>query len=88
MLKMWRSPEANALRVVVAEDDDEECDKHPSKVILSDSELTPEQLGQLTQLSETVQVNPSVGKAWGASHQIDTAGHAPIRSVPYRLAPA
>ena len=67
MLKTWHSPEANVLRVVVAEDEEEESDKPPSKVTLSDSELTKEQEGQLEQLLSEFKdvVNASVGKAWG-----------------------
>ena len=90
MLKAWHSPEAKALRVVLAEDNDGESDKPPSRVVLSDSELTKEQEAQLAGLLSEYKdvVNESVGKAWGVSHKIDTAAQVPIRSVPYRLAPA
>ena len=40
MLKAWHSPEAKVLRVIVAEDNGGESDQPPSKVTLSDSELT------------------------------------------------
>ena len=47
MLKTWHT---QALRVVVAEDGGEESDKPPSKLTLSNSDLTKEQGAQLAEL--------------------------------------
>ena len=75
---------------MVAEDGEEESDKPPSKVTLSNSDLTKEQEAQLAELLSEFDdvVSADMGKASAVAHQIGTGPHAPIRPVPYRLAPA
>ena len=87
MLKTWHTPDAKALRVVVVEDGEEESDKPLSKLTFV---LTKEQEAQLAELLSEFDdvVSADMGKASAVTHQIDTGQHAPIWSVPYRLAPA
>lgn len=88
-LKRWNNLEASVMRVVIAEDE-VGTDDPPGRIALSTPDLTQEQSDQLKALLEEFKdvVCPEVGKVEGVEHTIDTGDHSPIRSAPYRLAPA
>ena len=81
-LKMWVDVEAQVLRVVVAQEDEEEdCSRTQCK-------LPDQQERDIQQLLEEFQdvVTSVVGKASGVEHRINTGDHQPTQSPPHRLA--
>ena len=58
--------------------------------MLSKPNLSIEQEKQLKELLKEFDdvVCTKIGKVEGVSHAIETGDHAPVRSAPYRLAPA
>lgn len=84
MLKAWKVPEANALMVIVADDEEDE----PTQGQVVTVELTDEQLLQelLEAYKEILSATP--GMITCLSHPINTGNGSPIRVPPYRLAPA
>jgi len=89
-LKMWTSPEAAVLRVVVADEEDGENVGPSRNIALAKPDLTPSQQDQLQALLAEYQdvVCSQIGHMQGTEHSIDTGDQQPIRSMPYRLAPA
>lgn len=82
-LKKWVDVEAcQVLRVVVAQEDEEEDSSHPLP------KLPDQQERDLQQLLEEFQdvVTTDLGKATGVEHTINTGDHQPIRSPPHHLA--
>ena len=88
-LKAWKNPEAYVLRVVMAEEE-QEAEAIASRMILSTPNLTAEQAEQLRELLSQYSdvISPTIGKVQDVEHIIDTGDHVPVRSAPYRLAPA
>ena len=88
-LKEWHTPEAFVMRVVVADEESESLDT-PGRVALSKPQLTSAQDKQMESLLNkyTDVICSEVGVVPTAKHLIDTGNQTPIRSVPYRLAPA
>ena len=88
-LKEWHTPEASVMRVVVADEENESLD-NSGRISLAEPQLTPEQSGQLKALLDQYQdvICPEVGGVNTVEHTIDTGTQTPIRSAPYRLAPA
>ena len=88
-LKAWKNPEAHVLRVVMAEED-QEAKAVESRVVLSKPDLNEQQNRQIQELLAEFSdvVCQGIGKVQGVAHKIDTGEYAPVRSAPYRLAPA
>ena len=86
MLKAWKSPEAPVFQVIVAEEDVCEDDQ-PGQ---GGEELAQKQAQELQAVLKQIGdvICETTGKAHDTDHGIDIGGHTPIRSVPYRLAPA
>ena len=87
--KEWKDPEAQVLRVVMAEEE-QDTEEVASRVVLSKPNLSIEQEKQLKELLKEFDdvVCTKIGKVEGVSHAIETGDHAPVRSAPYRLVPA
>ena len=87
MLKQWKQPEADIFRVVVAEEDAEEVIE-PTR--LADPDLTEEQNRHLDDILGRFMdvVCTKTGKVDKTENGIETGESPPIRSVPYRIAPA
>ena len=89
MLKAWNPPDASLLgMVVVAEEEDE--GQEQGKVLAELPALTGRQndeVGALLAEYNNV-VRQEVGRAMDICHEIDTGNEKPIRTCPYRLAPA
>lgn len=81
-LKKWVDVEALVLRVVVAQEDEEENCGSPQP------KLSDQHERDLQQLLEEFQdvVTTDLGKATGVEHKINTGDHQPARSPPHRLA--
>ena len=84
MLRPWNTPDARVLRVVVAEEDEDEHTTVPSP---SDSNLDVEQKAKLDTLldsfSEVIHTTP--GRASLVEHVINTSNSPPLRTAPYPL---
>ena len=88
-LKAWKNPEAHVLRVVMAEEE-QEAEEVASGMVLATPNLNEGQTGQLRDLLKEYDdvVCQKIGQVEGVDHKIETGEHAPVRSAPYRLAPA
>ena len=89
MLKAWNPPDASLLgMVVVAEEEDEGQER--GKVLAELPALAGRQIdkvgGLLAEYNDVVR--QEVGRARDICHEIDTGNEKPIRTCPYRLAPA
>ena len=87
MLRPWNTPDARVLRVVVAEEDEDEHTTGPGP---SDSNLDMEQKAELDTLLNSFSdvINTTPGRASLVEHVINTSNSPPLRTAPYRLAPA
>ena len=86
MLKAWKSPEAPVFPVIVAEEDECEDDLSGQGGEEFSQKQAKELQAVLKQFGDVI--CETTGKAYDTDHGIDSGKHAPIRSVPYRLAPA
>ena len=79
------------MRVVVADEESESLDI-PGRVALTKPQLTSAQDKQigflLNKYTDVIMICSEVGMVLTTKHWIDTGNQTPIRSVPYRLAPA
>ena len=87
MLRPWNTLDARVLRVVVAEEDEDEHTTGPGP---SDSNLDVEQKAELDALLNSFSdvTNTTPGRASLVEHVINTSNSLPLRTTPYRLAPA
>ena len=85
MLKAWKSPDAPVFGVKVAEEDECENDQpgHGGEEL---AQKQAQELQAVLQFGDVI--CETTGMAHNTDHGIDTGEHTPIRSVPYRLAPA
>ena len=85
MLRPWNTPDAQVLRVVVAEEEDE----HTTGPGPSDSNLDVEQKAELDTLLNSFSdvINTTPGRTSLVEHVINTPNSPPLRTAPYRLAP-
>ena len=84
-------PEAVALKIVVAdEEEEEENTESVQGAYTLGKDLTSTQRQQLGDLLQEFQdvITTNLGIASGIEHKVDTKDHAPIRVLPYRIAPA
>ena len=81
-LKKWVDVEAQVLRVVVAQEEEQENHSQPQPKLPNQQERDIQQL--LEEFKDVVTTD--VGKASGVEHRIDTGDHQPTRSAPHRLA--
>ena len=89
MLKAWNPPDASLLgMVVVAEEEDE--GQEQGKVLAELPALMGRQNDEVGALLAEYNdvVRQEVGRARDICHEIDTGNEKPIRTCPYRLAPA
>ena len=89
-LKKWHSPEAIALRVIVADEEDADNSQTSNVAHSTGSELSGTQKKQLDDLLNEFSdvVTTKLGTVKGIQHSIDTKDHVPIRILPYRIVPA
>jgi len=87
-LKVWKNCD-HVFRVVMAEEE-QEAEPIASRMVLSTPNLNEDQTKQLQDPWGKYNdvITQKVGKVEGVEHTIDTGEHAPVRSAPYRLAPA
>ena len=87
-LKEWRTPVADLLRVVVADESERTTDP-VGKVKMGVPVLSNIQQTQLQEIKDEFPdvVTKELGMAKHGVHEIDTGESKPIRLIPYRIAP-
>ena len=87
MLHQWNTPDARVLKVVVAEEDE---DEHTTGHGPSDSNLDMEQKAELDTLLNSFSdvINTTPGRASLVEHVINTSNSPPLRTAPYHLSQA
>ena len=89
MLRQWHTPDARVLRLVVADEDEEEGNDHTNGGEESYS-INSEQKEDLEELLNSYAdvINPTPGRVTLTHHAVNTKDSPPLKSAPYRLAPA
>jgi len=85
-IKKWNTPDASVLRVIVADDEEEESEQETA----CNKSLSSQQLSELEKLLAEYgdRLDGSLGKGIGLEHAIDTTAHSPVWTPPHRIAPA
>lgn len=88
MLRQWHTPDARVLRLVVADEDEEEGTL--VTVEQENNSLDSEQKEQLEKLLNSYEdvITPTPGRVDFLRHAINTKNSPPLKTAPYRLAPA
>ena len=85
MLRPWHTPDARVLRLIVADEDEEETT--PTETQLNYLEpVQKQELEELLSLFEDV-ITPVPGSVSLLQHAINTKDSPPLKTAPYRLAP-
>ena len=85
MLRVWRTPGARVLRVVVADEDEKE--DHHTETRQDKEVLETDQRKELEEILLTFMdvVNPIPGRVHLLQHSINTRDSSPLRTAPHRL---